>query len=67
MQILCDRRALHLLEYDLEIMMLHRMPMLHGPKHRQRLVVVGEALMSKLVSLVLMNFKGTFDVDILHA
>jgi hypothetical protein len=45
MQILCDRWALHQLEYELGTLMLHcRMPMLHGPKHRQKLTVVGEAL-----------------------
>jgi hypothetical protein len=58
-------RALHLLEYELETLMLHRMPMLHGPKHRRSLMVVGEAVTSKLVSLVLMNLK--MNVDILHA
>ena len=65
MQILCGRRALHVLEYELETMMLHRMPMLHGRKHRQRLMVVGEALMSGLMSLVLMN--SQVNVDVLHA
>ena len=65
MQRLCDRRALHLLEYELETLMLHRMPMLRGPKHRQRLMVVAEALMSKMTSLVLMNFQ--VNADVLHA
>ena len=41
------------------------MAMLHGPKHRQRLMVVGEALISKLMPLVvLMNFR--VNDDILH-
>ena len=65
MQILCGRRALHILEYELEALKLHRMAMLHGPKHRQRLMVVGEALISKLMPLVvLMNFR--VNDDILH-
>ncbi|MFM7980546.1 MAG: hypothetical protein ACKPKO_14635, partial [Candidatus Fonsibacter sp.] len=58
MQILLDRRALHILEYELETLMLHRMPMLHGPKHCQRQMVVGEALISKLMPLIVeMNFQ----------
>ena len=65
MQILRGRRALHPLEYDIETRMLHRMPMLHGPKHRQLMMVVDEELMSKLMSLVLMNFQ--VNVDVLHA
>ena len=65
MQILCDRRALHILEYALEKLMLHRMPMLHGPTYRQRMMVVGEALRSKLMFPVLINFQ--VNVDVLHA
>ena len=61
MRILCDRRALHHLEYELETLILHRMPMLHGPNHRQMLMVVDEAFMS----LVLMHFQ--VNVDVLHA
>ena len=57
MQMLCDRWALHILAYELGTLMLHCMPMLHGPKHRQMLMVVGEALLSKLMSLALMNFQ----------
>ena len=56
MQKLCGRRALHILEYELETLMLHRMP---------RLMVAGEALMSKLMPLLLMNFQ--VNADILHA
>ena len=60
MQILCDRRALHILEYELETLMLHRMPMLHGPDHRQRLMVVEAAFMP----LALMHLQVYID---LHA
>ena len=65
MTMLCDGRALHLLEYVINAHMLHSMPMLHGPKHRQRLMAIGEALMSRLMSLVLMILQ--VNVDVLHA
>ena len=65
MQILCNRRASHILEYELEALKLRRTAMLRGPKHRQRLMVVGETLISKLMPLVvLMNFR--VNDDILH-
>ena len=61
MQILCDRRDVQVLEYELETLMPHRMPMLHGPDHRQVLMVVEGAL----VPLVLMHFQ--VNAEVLHA